>query len=287
MVVCEYKLNNSFQIPGIVAAGFSRFETMEEISGECCGSPLFGDTTTSHYYIRCADRTVTCKTRQINRVSISDDESCELFADNLWPGSFVLADFLCDNTFLCNDKNVLELGAGSSLPSLVAAVLGANKVVVTDYPEDSVIENITQVFNKNKICNHIVLPHRWGDSVESLVTCIPSDRKFDLLLLAELLWKDTYQLHDLLLQSISQSIDEDNGVGIMTFVHRPTEVHKPAHDMEFFELGKEKYGLQYKYLGSSTKYYDVFEEDHIPAVVNVYILYFSSNAALENLDFKL
>lgn len=37
---------------------------------------------------------------------------------------------------------MLELGAGAGLPSLVAAILGAQKVVVTDYPDGDLISNI-------------------------------------------------------------------------------------------------------------------------------------------------
>lgn len=40
------------------------------------------------------------------------------------------------------NKNVLELGAGAGLPSLVSAILGARKVVVTDYPDEDLISNI-------------------------------------------------------------------------------------------------------------------------------------------------
>lgn len=39
-------------------------------------------------------------------------------------------------------KTVLELGAGSALPSLLATMNGASKVVITDYPERSLLENI-------------------------------------------------------------------------------------------------------------------------------------------------
>lgn len=37
---------------------------------------------------------------------------------------------------------MLELGAGAGLPSFVAAILGARKVVVTDYPDADLIANL-------------------------------------------------------------------------------------------------------------------------------------------------
>jgi hypothetical protein len=43
---------------------------------------------------------------------------------------------------LVKDKTVLELGAGAGLPSLVCALNGAAKVVVTDYPDADLIDNL-------------------------------------------------------------------------------------------------------------------------------------------------
>ncbi len=37
---------------------------------------------------------------------------------------------------------MLELGAGAALPSLIAVKAGAKKVVITDYPDDDLLENI-------------------------------------------------------------------------------------------------------------------------------------------------
>lgn len=37
---------------------------------------------------------------------------------------------------------MLELGAGAGLPSLVCALNGASQVVVTDYPDADLIENL-------------------------------------------------------------------------------------------------------------------------------------------------
>jgi nicotinamide N-methyltransferase len=39
-------------------------------------------------------------------------------------------------------RRVLELGAGAGLPSLTAAVDGAEKVVITDYPDQSLVDNM-------------------------------------------------------------------------------------------------------------------------------------------------
>jgi predicted nicotinamide N-methyase len=39
-------------------------------------------------------------------------------------------------------KSVLELGAGAGLPSLICAINGASQVVVTDYPDADLIENL-------------------------------------------------------------------------------------------------------------------------------------------------
>ena len=46
------------------------------------------------------------------------------------------------NVSLVKDKNVLEFGAGAGLPSLVSGILGASKVVITDYPDADLVENI-------------------------------------------------------------------------------------------------------------------------------------------------
>ena len=39
-------------------------------------------------------------------------------------------------------KRILELGAGAALPSIVSVLSGAERVVVTDYPEDESIRNM-------------------------------------------------------------------------------------------------------------------------------------------------
>ena len=54
-----------------------------------------------------------------------------------------MTDYLHDHREkLVHGKNVLELGAGAGLPSLAAAVWGAKNVVMTDYPDEDLVENM-------------------------------------------------------------------------------------------------------------------------------------------------
>ncbi|CAK7240612.1 MAG: Protein N-terminal and lysine N-methyltransferase efm7 [Sporothrix thermara] len=67
-----------------------------------------------------------------------------LEAHRLWNGSRVMADYLEEEQEqgrdLVRGKTVLELGAGAALPGIVCGlVLGARKVVVTDYPDPDLV----------------------------------------------------------------------------------------------------------------------------------------------------
>lgn len=86
--------------------------------------PLFGENLS----YRCPDGRCL---RLLQRPRPSP-QSARLFADNLWPGSRAMADFLfsAEGLVLCRGKSVVELGAGYALPSLVAYALGATCLTV-------------------------------------------------------------------------------------------------------------------------------------------------------------
>jgi EEF1A N-terminal glycine/lysine methyltransferase len=52
-----------------------------------------------------------------------------LWAHHLWNAGRVLANYFDTHPSLVREKNVLELGAGAALPSLIAACNGAEKVL--------------------------------------------------------------------------------------------------------------------------------------------------------------
>lgn len=63
-------------------------------------------------------------------------------AHHLWNGSRVISEYFEANPAQVSDKTVLELGAGAGLPSLVSAVLGARRVVMTDYPDVDIVQTM-------------------------------------------------------------------------------------------------------------------------------------------------
>ncbi|RYP57743.1 hypothetical protein DL769_009303 [Monosporascus sp. CRB-8-3] len=76
--------------------------------------------------------------------------------------------------FSMRGKRILELGAGTALPSLVASVAGAAGVATTDYPSPAIIETLARNVAANAVaansplsppaaCPVEVHGHEWGD----------------------------------------------------------------------------------------------------------------------------
>ena len=64
------------------------------------------------------------------------------FAHRLWPAARMLARYLDDHPELCQGRRVLEIGAGAALPSVIASLLGARALVVSDWPDKKMLSNM-------------------------------------------------------------------------------------------------------------------------------------------------
>lgn len=60
-----------------------------------------------------------------------------------------MANYLDTHPEECRGHRFLELGAGAALPSLVATLNGASVTVVTDYPEEVIIDNLRGNIQRN------------------------------------------------------------------------------------------------------------------------------------------
>uniref|UniRef100_A0A3Q3XJP1 Uncharacterized protein n=1 Tax=Mola mola TaxID=94237 RepID=A0A3Q3XJP1_MOLML len=120
---------------------------------------------------------------------IAIQESIDYFGAVMWPGALALCYLLDDNRqrFNMQGKEVLELGAGTGLVSIVASLLGAS-VTATDLPE--LVRNLEAnvLRNTRGRCRHTpqveALP--WGHDLES--TYPTSVYHYDYVLAADVVY---------------------------------------------------------------------------------------------------
>lgn len=137
-------------------------------------------------------------------------------------------------------KSVLELGAGAGLPSLICASNGASSVLVTDYPDADLVENL------EKNCALLPEPGKcraagylWGASTEGLKAHLPESERedgFDLLILADLLFN--HSEHAKLVSSVQKTLKKDPAAQALVFFtpYRPWLLEK---DLAFFDLARD------------------------------------------------
>ncbi|KDO71321.1 hypothetical protein CISIN_1g026274mg [Citrus sinensis] len=79
----------------------------------------------------------------------------------VWPCSVILAEYVWQQRYRFSGANVVELGAGTSLPGLVAAKVGSNVTLTDDSNRIEVLKNMRRVCEMNKL-NCRVMGLTWG-----------------------------------------------------------------------------------------------------------------------------
>jgi nicotinamide N-methyltransferase len=189
--------------------------------------------------------------------------SCPLQGHLLWNAGRTLATHLEINaSSLIHDKTILELGAGAGLPSLVSAIHGAKCVVVTDYPDPDLVENLQWNVDNcaflPKTRNIEAKGYLWGAETEKLVSGLPhGENRFDLLILADLLFN--HSEHRKLVASVQQMLKRTPEAKALVFFtpYRPWLL---PNDLAFFDLAKEA-GFEVDKFFEHTMEKVMFEED--------------------------
>ncbi|XP_044208029.1 methyltransferase like 21e isoform X1 [Thunnus albacares] len=120
-------------------------------------------------------------------------ESTDLYGAVLWPSAMVLCHFLETNRDKYNltEKNVIELGAGTGLVTIVSSLLGA-KVTSTDLPD--VLGNLQYnvMCNTKGRCKYtpLVTDLIWGQEVEQRFP--RATHCFDYILAADVVYAHPY-----------------------------------------------------------------------------------------------
>ncbi|KAF8737665.1 hypothetical protein AX14_012539 [Amanita brunnescens Koide BX004] len=120
-----------------------------------------------------------------------------LWGHYLWNAARAFATYLDQNPLLYRHQSVLELGAGGGLPGIVTAKNGARKVVLTDYPDAELLENLRYNVQANvpdTLRDLVdVEGYIWGQQVSPLLDLLPdsavqSGKGFDLIILSDLIF---------------------------------------------------------------------------------------------------
>ncbi|OQR96054.1 hypothetical protein THRCLA_22025 [Thraustotheca clavata] len=82
----------------------------------------------------------------------------------VWPSAVVLADFIASNPNFIVNMNVIELGSGTALPGLLASMLGATHVLLTDKSKDE-LDVAARSIQLNKLSQERISTKTllWGD----------------------------------------------------------------------------------------------------------------------------
>ncbi|KAK4634055.1 Lysine N-methyltransferase [Fulvia fulva] len=167
-----------------------------------------------------------------------------LWGHLLWQAGRTIANYLEEHkSEVVQNKTVLELGAGAGLPSLICGINGAKAVVVTDYPDAELIENlrlnVEGCASLPKASKVRAAGYLWGADTAELQNLVPEmvqEGGFDLLILADLLFN--HSEHTKLLQSIQRTLKKaPDALALVFFTpYRPWLLEK---DLAFFALAKE------------------------------------------------
>ncbi|CAG8665448.1 6967_t:CDS:2 [Dentiscutata erythropus] len=127
--------------------------------------------------------------------SLNNDEPLEhtiRTATSVWDASLILAKFLekqfYENKINFKEKNFIELGSGTSIPSITSSILDAKQVTITDAP--SVIPQIKKIIKLNGLLKKPlnVEPLDWVNGKEHLETL--KNSRWDYILGSDIVWVD-------------------------------------------------------------------------------------------------
>lgn len=118
-------------------------------------------------------------------------------AINVWDGAILLARYLEQRPSIVRGLSVLELGAGCGLVGIVAGVLGARAVILTDLPTE--LKRLEQNVNRNRaICSETTVmtceacdwwdPPKLSHLVSPLISSESTPLALNLILVADCIW---------------------------------------------------------------------------------------------------
>lgn len=224
-----------------------------------------------HIYFRSSEHFVD----DVKSVSVVHERGRGI-AWRIWPGAHVLLDWLEKHVseWLKFPCHCVEIGAGVGLVGIVAAGLGAQKVTLTDLPEElealkrSVASNIDSVRNRIE-----VLPLSFGNDkeIEEVIRAEESRNEQLVILGSELIYWES--LFEPIAHTLRKLVIQHNGVAFIGYRKRVWKTEK-----RFFTKILKQVGLDCQVLGQ----WMAVEEDGASQTTDGQVVYTEAgNAQLE------
>ncbi|CAK4127623.1 unnamed protein product [Aphanomyces euteiches] len=172
--------------------------------------------------------TLTFEIRQMEELSLAaslsmltemTETTSEISGQRIWPGSYLLAEFVHEHPELVANKRVLELGAGTGLVSLVANLAGTRAAIATD-GDMSVVTDILEWNVQHNAPPSSTIDTAslwWGDNSSSgEFRRRFGDELFDIVVAGDVLYKG--ELVPLLLTTVKEWLHPE---GIFVLCHIP------------------------------------------------------------------
>ncbi|KAM0159715.1 hypothetical protein ACHAQE_004837 [Botrytis cinerea] len=163
-----------------------------------------------------------------------------LFAHYLWNAGLQLAEFFEEGDgkrggrerWEVTGERVLEVGSGTGLAGIVAALMGAEEVILSDYPDENVLANLTTNVAKNIEVNGFgdvkVQGHEWGVLTDGF--SMENKERFSRVIASDCLWMPWQ--HGNLLRSIRWFLKEDGRAWICAGFHTGRELMRGFFEEE-------------------------------------------------------
>ncbi|CAN1186210.1 Histone-arginine methyltransferase METTL23 [Linum perenne] len=135
----------------------------------------------------------------------------------VWPCSVILAEYVWQHRRRFSGASVVELGAGTSLPGIVAAKLGSDVTLTDDTNKTEVLDNMRKVCELNQVkCKVVGLT--WGVWEESIFDLQPN-----FILGADVLYEST--AFDDLFATVTFLLQNSPGSVFITTYHNRSGHH--------------------------------------------------------------
>ena len=195
-----------------------------------------------------------------------------LEAHRVWNGARATADLFGAEPARVRGRAVVELGAASGLPSLVAGALGARRVVLTDFPDPDLVATMARNIalwrtdvgfpaEEDEETDReavVTTGYVWGGDPAPLLGLLPAgSRGFDVVIMADLLFR--HSAHGHLVESIHGLLrrSSDAAAYVIFTSYRPWLRDK---DLAFFDVARES-GLVVEPLFEKKTERPLFEDD--------------------------